>query len=86
VSDERAPGERAEQAVERLVERRALARSAARRPWMRIESARGMRRGRTSPETSPPGRTRPSSMGMAAKEMISSRRGSRPVVSRSTTQ
>ena len=53
---------------------------------MRMVSGGGMRAGFTSAETSPPGRARPSSTGIAAKDTISSRRASRPVVSRSTTQ
>jgi hypothetical protein len=55
-----------------------------RSPWIATDAAAGASLGRTSPLTAAPAVIRPASTGTAAKEMISSRRGSRPVVSTST--
>ena len=64
----------------------ASARSIGRSPWMRIVSASGIRIGRAIPVRVWPTTTRPPSIGIEAKETISSLRGSSPVVSKSTTR
>jgi len=61
-------------------------RSSSRRPWIRIESGPGMRRGRTRRLFASRTRARPPSMGMVANATISFSGARRPVVSRSSTQ